>query len=102
MIESRGRTGRKPTASEKRTTGSRSSQTTRGKRYDKPPTWKGAAIRAVIAAGIVYGILTILVKHTDAIRNLILLPVVIAIYMPLIFYTDRYMYRRAERRRAER
>ena len=103
MIESRGRTGRKPTASEKRTAGSRSgSGQTRRNRYEKPPTWKGAAIRAVVAAGIVYVILTLLVKHTSATRNLVLLPVVIAVYMPLIYYTDRYLYRRAQRKRAGR
>ena len=103
MIESRGRTGRKPTASEKRTTGSRSgSGQGRRNRYEKPPTWKGAGIRAVVAAGIVYVILTLLVKHTSATRNLVLLPVVIAVYMPLIYYTDRYLYRRAQRKRAGR
>jgi len=102
MIESRGRTGRKPTASEKRSTASRSSQTSRRARHDKQPTWKGAAIRAVIAAAIVYALLTVVVKHTDALRNLLLLPVVVAVYMPLIYYTDRYMYRRAQRKRDAR
>ena len=47
-------------------------------------------------------ILTLLVKHTSATRNLVLLPVVIAVYMPLIYYTDRYLYRRAQRKRAGR
>ena len=45
-------------------------------------------------------------KRLDIFRvyglNLVLLPVVVAIYMPLIYYTDRYMYRRAQRRRADR
>jgi hypothetical protein len=105
MIEARGRTGRKPRPDEKRTTsasGSRSSSgsSRRSSRYDKPPTWKGSAIRAVIAAALVYGVSTILLKQKSAATNLVLLPIVLALYMPLIYYTDRYMYRRAQRKRS--
>ena len=108
MIESRGRTGRKPTSGEK---GSSSSSSTRGKsgsgsgtrknRFDKPPTWKSALIRAVVAAGIVYAISTLLFnKHTSPVTNLVLVPVVLVIYMPMIYYTDLFLYRRRLRRKA--
>ncbi|HEX4036405.1 MAG TPA: hypothetical protein VHX66_18345 [Solirubrobacteraceae bacterium] len=109
MIESRGRTGRKPTAGEKGSSSSssargssRSGSATRKTRYDKPPTWKGALIRAVIAAGIVYAISTVVLnKHSSAVGNLILVPVVLVIYMPMIYYTDLFLYRRRLRRKAE-
>ena len=108
MIESRGRTGRKPSAAEKGSSSGRGgggggSSKGRGNRYDKPPTWKGSLIRAVIAAAIVYGLSTFLLgKHTNATSNLLLVPVVLALYTPMIFYTDQYMYRRRLRKQSTR
>ena len=110
MIESRGRTGRKPSAAEKGSSSGRGgsrggggSSGGRGNRYDKPPTWKGSLIRAVIAAAIVYGLSTFLLgKHTNATSNLLLVPVVLALYTPMIFYTDQYMYRRRLRKQSTR
>ena len=107
MIESRGRTGRKPSATEKGTSsssrgGGSGSGSKRGNRYDQPPTWKGSAIRAVIAAAIVYALSTLLLgKHTSATNNLLLVPVVLALYTPMIYYTDMYMFRRRARKKAE-
>ena len=101
MIEARGRTGRKPSAKEKgssRSSRSSSSRSDRGKRYDKPPTWRGSGIRAVVAAAIVFGVSALLVKHTTLASKLVLLPIVLAIYTPMIYYMDAYMYRRAQRR----
>jgi hypothetical protein len=106
MIESRGRTGRKPSAAEKGSSSSRGgggSSGGRRTRYDKPPTWKGSLIRAVIAAAIVYALSTFLLgKHTSATSNLLLVPIVLALYTPMIYYTDLYMYRRRLRKQSAR
>jgi hypothetical protein len=104
MIESRGRTGRKPSAAEKGTSssGGRKPGATRKNRYDSPPTWKGASWRAAIAAAVVYAVSTVLIKHTTPTRNLILVPIVLALYMPIIYYTDQFMYRRQQRRKSAR
>src|SRR5579871_1030383 len=106
MIETRGRTGRKPTASEKRSSsaggrpgGSRTTQARRN-RYDKPPTWKGSAIRGGIAAALVYAVIAVLNKHASAVSELLLTPIVLAVYIPMIHYTDSYMYRRQQRKKA--
>src|ERR1700680_2339001 len=104
MIESRGRTGRKPSASEKGPGGGtgarRGSPAGRKNRFDKPPTWKGAGIRAVVAAAIVYAVSTLLLKNTTAVTNLTLVPIVLAFYTPMIYYTDLFMYRRAQRKKS--
>jgi hypothetical protein len=106
MIEARGRTGRKPSASEKGTAATKGSSRRSGSsggrknRYDSPPTWKGAALRAVVAAAIVYVVSTLLLKHTSATTNVALVPVVLALYTPMIYYTDLYMYRRAQRKKS--
>jgi hypothetical protein len=107
MIESRGRTGRKPSASEKGSSsssrgGGSGSRGTRANRYDKPPTWKGSVIRAVIAAAIVFALSTFLLgKGHSVTSSLLLVPIVLALYTPMIFYTDTYMYRRRARKKAE-
>jgi hypothetical protein len=105
MIESRGRTGRKPSAAEKGSSaggGRRSGGTARKNRYDSPPTWKGAAWRAAIAAAVVYIVSTLILKHTSAAKNLILVPIVLGLYMPIIYYTDHFMYRRQQRKKSAR
>ena len=106
MIESRGRTGRKPSAAEKGTSSSSrsggGSGGARGNRYDKPPTWKGSAIRAVIAAGIVFALSALLLgKNHSVASSLLLVPIVLALYTPMIYYTDMYMFRRRARKKAE-
>jgi hypothetical protein len=106
MIETRGRTGRKPRANEKgssttRSAGQRSRSTGRRNRYDKPPTWKGSATRGGIAAALVYAVIALLNRHSSPVSELILVPVVLAIYIPLIHYTDSYMYRRQQRKKAQ-
>jgi len=107
MIEARGRTGRKPTSAEKsgsggRTGGGRPRNTSlmKPKRYERPPTWKIAAIKAVVAAIIVYVISTLLLKRSLT-ANLLLLPIVLGLYTPLIYYTDMFMYRRYQRKQTK-
>jgi hypothetical protein len=104
MIESRGRTGRRPSAAEKGPSGggAKRSGSTRKNRYESPPTWKGSLWRAAIAAAVVYAVSTLILKHTSPTRNLILVPIVLALYMPVIYYTDHFMYRRAQKRNAAR
>jgi hypothetical protein len=99
MIETRGRTGRKPRPGEKRTPSKSSSSGGRRNRYDKPPTWRASAARASIAAVIVVAVSALLIKHGSIANKLLLLPIVLAVYTPLMYYTDRYMYRRAQRKR---
>ena len=108
IIEARGRTGRKPTKSEKgagggrggrpgRTSGGKGSP--RAKRYEQPPTWKSAAVRAVLAAAVVYLVSTLLLKRPVK-DNIILFPIVLVLYAPLIYYTDLWMYKRHVRKKA--
>jgi hypothetical protein len=106
MIEARGRTGRKPTAAEKGTAaraGSGRGAAPRGNRYDRPPTWRGSFGRAVIAAVIVFALAALLLnRHTSVVANLVLVPIVLAVYTPMIYYTDQYMHRRRLRKKSAR
>src|SRR5579862_7396731 len=87
MIETRGRTGRKPRPNEKRSSsgragGSGTRSSGRRSRHDKPPTWKGSAIRGVVAAAFVYLVITLLNKHASLTSQLVLLPIVLVVYVP--------------------
>jgi hypothetical protein len=95
-IEARGRTGRKPRTEEKRRSGPARSET----RFDRPPTWRGAVNRALVAAGIFFVAVLLLFKQPlPAAISLSLFT--LAIYIPMGYYTDLFLYRRRMRRKAE-
>lgn len=94
IVEVRGRTGRKPTAEEK---GAPAKKKSTVSRLDKPPTWSGSFVRALIASVIVLGVLALM--SGGIAKTLFLLPVVLLIYVPLGYYTDRYMYNRRMKRK---
>jgi hypothetical protein len=105
MIEARGRTGRPPTAAEKGRGGAKGGKGGKGgpkrNRYDKPPTWRSAATRGAVAAVVVFAISFTLLKKQSIAAEGVLLPIVFALYTPMIYYTDLMLFRRAERRKAE-
>jgi hypothetical protein len=101
VIEARGRTGRKPTAAEKRG----SSTTARAKaqpvdRRDRPPTWRSAFYRAMIAAVVLLLIAALLLKNSTL--AIVYFPFAILLYTPVSYYTDLWMYRRRQRTRQNR
>ncbi|HVW17342.1 MAG TPA: hypothetical protein VHB30_03760 [Solirubrobacteraceae bacterium] len=100
MIESRGRTGRKPTGTER---GSAPAKETaaqrRERRANQPPTWNAALSRAAISA-VLFVALVILFFHQAVTTSILLGVVVMLVYVPLGYYTDRFAYRRRMARRA--
>ncbi len=98
MVESRGRTGRKPTAEEKsgKPTGPKK------KKYvdkrDKPPSWLTAFYKAAIAAVIVLFVSMFLFKNSN--QAIELFPFVLLVYVPLSYFVDSWMYKRYQRIKA--
>ena len=100
IVESRGRTGRPPTSAE-RSGKARQAQTAREKRlqkYDRPPSWKSAFNRAMIAAVLMLVISLLLLKKPGA--AIAFFPIVLLLYVPLGYYFDMYLYRRRQRQKA--
>ena len=98
VVEARGRTGRKPTAAEKGSSGAqgaRSKQQRREERYDRPPTWRGAFYRALFAA-VALLVLAIVLLHSAA-QAIIYFVFALLAYTPISYYTDMWMYRRRQR-----
>ena len=94
-IESRGRTGRKPTDTERK-------PASRGgaNRFDKPPTWQGAATRAGIAAGIF--LLAVVALFGQPLKAAIPIGLfMFMVYIPLGFYTDQFLHRRRQAKKRQ-
>ncbi|HXB63993.1 MAG TPA: hypothetical protein VNV42_03845 [Solirubrobacteraceae bacterium] len=103
MVESRGRTGRPPTAAERSGAAAArekaKAREQRLQRQDRPPTWRGAITRAMIAAvGMLLIGIVFLKNGNEAIA---LFPIVLLLYIPISYYTDVWMYRRRQRRKAQ-
>src|ERR1700681_2928109 len=101
-VESRGRTGRKPTAAEKSGKAGDAARS-REKRLDKrdrPPTWTGAFYRAMAAAVLMLLVSLFLVNKPN--QAIALFPIVLLLYVPISYYTDQWLYRRRQRSKAKR
>lgn len=92
MVEARGRTGRKPTSAEKQGASKREQGAKRPNRFDRPPTWRGAIVRAMAAAVLMLLISIALIKKTN--QAIAIFPIVLVAYIPISYYTDLWLYRR--------
>jgi len=99
VVEARGRTGRKPTPAEKRGEAREAAKPRqqRPDRRDQPPSWRGAFVRAMFAAALFLLIVLILFKKTAAIK---LFPLVLLMYVPISYYTEKWSYERRMRKKA--
>jgi hypothetical protein len=99
VIESRGRTGRKPTAAEK-SGDAREVAKARKKPTDprdRPPTWRGAFVRAMFAAVIFLGIALLIFKKSSLVE---LFPIVLVMYIPISYWTEKWSYDRRQRKKS--
>jgi hypothetical protein len=103
MVESRGRTGRKPTAAEK---SGNAAEASRPKakpvaRGEQPPTWRGAFFRALLAAGVL-ALLSGLILHAKPGQTVAYFCIGLIAYTPISFYFDRWSYNRRQRNKSKR
>jgi hypothetical protein len=100
VVESRGRTGRKPTAAEKSGKPRDLAREREQKldRRDRPPTWRGAFIRAMFAAVLM--LLIVIVVFSQPNQAIALFPIVLLMYVPISYYTDKFIYDRRQRKKA--
>lgn len=95
QVQARGRTGRKPTADERRA----SARDARLARLDQPPTWRSALNRALIAAGLFLVLLLFFFRNQQLGPKLGIAVFMLAVYVPMGYYTDLFIYRRRQARR---
>ena len=98
VVESRGRTGRRPTADEQRKA---TRQSAAEERRNRPPTWKAAGMKAGLMAALLFVFTQIGLFGTEAPlgQSIILSLFALGAYTPLAYMTDRWVYRRAQQRK---
>ncbi|HEV7584657.1 MAG TPA: hypothetical protein VGO14_02645 [Solirubrobacteraceae bacterium] len=103
VVESRGRTGRKPTAAEKSGTAGSAAKAKASAldRRDRPPTWRAAFIKGMLAAVVLLLFMILFLPKSNS--SLIgLFPVVLVLYTVISYFTDRFVYRYRQRSKAKR
>jgi hypothetical protein len=97
-IETRGRTGRRPTAEERK---KQARATTREQRMYKPPTWRSSIQKAGLAAVLILIFVAITSKGHKLAPALIFAAFAMAFYIPATYYLDRTLYLRRIKKRDE-
>jgi hypothetical protein len=93
-VDRTGRTGRTSTHKDAK----QISKQRRLERLDRKPTWRGATIRAAIAA-VVFGVLVVLAFGRALAEGLALALFMFVLYIPLGYMTDTAIFRFRRRRR---
>jgi hypothetical protein len=91
MVETRGRTGRRPEPANRKG----QSRAARLDRFSRPPTWRSAFNRALIASAV-FVAAAILILGQPPIAGVAFGIFLILFYTPLTFYTDTLFYRRRQ------
>ncbi len=96
-IQARGRTGRPPSAEERK---KQAKVTARERRQNTPPTWKSSLQRAGFAAVIMF-LFLFLTQHgkNRAISAAVFAIFALVLYVPAGYYLERFLYRRRQRGR---
>ena len=97
-IEARGRTGRRPATGEAPAK-KRTAREVRASRLDRPPTWRSALNRAAISAAI-FAVAVVVVFRRPVAAALVFGVVMVVLYLPMSYYTDRFLYNRRRRQKA--
>jgi hypothetical protein len=107
-VESRGRTSRpsgtRSTPAKKpanRAEARSQARDKRAARFDQPPTWRGALNRAAFAAAL-FGVLMIVAFRRPVVQGLAFACMMVFLYLPMSYYTDKFIYNRRQRQKAGR
>ena len=101
VVESRGRTGRKPTSAEKTGTATVSAASRKREvdRRDRPPTWRNAFVKAMVATVLLLFVILVFMKGSGG--AIALFPIVLGAYTVVSYYTDKWVYERRQRKKAK-
>jgi Flp pilus assembly protein TadB len=96
-IQTRGRTGRPPSAEDRK---KQTRTDARERRLNTPPTWKGAATRGALAAGLLFVLFAFLGRGKDPVVSAAIFAVIaLGLYIPGGYYMETWMYNRRQKRR---
>ena len=96
-VEARGRTSRPPSPEERK----KASRQARMNRYSKPPTWRSAANRAVVATLLFVAVVVVAFRQPLA-SAIALGGFMLLLYIPIGYFTDTFFYNRRQQQLAKR
>jgi Flp pilus assembly protein TadB len=98
-IETRGRTGRPPSPEERK---KQDRATARERRLNRPPTWKGSAVRGALAASVMFAFILITTRGKDKLGAAVLFAVfAFLLYVVAGYWLESYLFRRRQRKKLE-
>jgi hypothetical protein len=96
-IQTRGRTGRPPTAEERK---KQTRMNARERRLNSPPTWRSAFNRALLAAALMFAFVLLTTKGKNRLPSAALFAVfALLIYVPAGYYLELALFRRRQRKK---
>jgi hypothetical protein len=95
-IEARGRTGRPPTAEERKKS---ARMTARERRLNTPPTWRSSFTRAGFASIILFAFLILTTKDHNVFAGLAFALLAMVLYVPSGYYLETFLFRRRMRKK---
>jgi Flp pilus assembly protein TadB len=98
-IESRGRTGRPPSAEEKKRQQKLTREQAREARLMKEPTWRASINRALLAAGFMF-LFLLLTSKGNIVAAVLFAVFAFALYVPSGYYLELYLWRRRMKKKA--
>ena len=98
-VEVRGRTGRRPTPEEQKKL---TKAEARANRLNRPPSWRSAFFKAALMAALlfVFTQIGLFGDETPISQSIFLALFALVLYTPLAYATDKFVYTRAQRKRA--
>jgi hypothetical protein len=98
-VEARGRTGRRPSPEEQKKL---TKAEARANRLNKPPSWSSAFFKAALMAALlfVFTQIGLFGDETPISQSIFLALFALVLYTPLAYATDKFVYTRAQRKRA--
>jgi Flp pilus assembly protein TadB len=98
-IQARGRTGRPPTAEERK---KQTQQDARERRLNRPPSWRRSAGIGVFAAVALFILFALTGRGKTPVTSAAIFAIfAAALYIPGGYYMELYMYRRRQRRKQQ-
>ena len=101
VVEVRGRTTRPPSPETRKAQRKQDSRKARMDRYAKPPSWRSAANRALVATILFVAVIVLAlgqpVQSAVALGGFMLL-----LYIPIGYFTDTYFYNRRQQQLAKK
>jgi hypothetical protein len=101
IVEQRGRTSRPPSPEQRKAERKTASRQARMDRYSKPPSWRSAANRALVATLLFVAV--VVLAFRQPIQSAIALGgFMLLLYIPIGYFTDTFFYNRRQQQLAKR